>query len=64
MSHHDHQAASPKSETPIDLLLAFFPSKSDIAAFVGGVVAGAGILAVLTLIAFSIGGQKGIWATF
>ena len=63
MSHHDHQA-SPKSENPIDLLLAFFPSKSDIAAFVGGVVAGAGILAVLTLIAFGIGGQKGIWATF
>ena len=64
MSHHEHQAASPKSETPLDLLLAFFPSKSDIAAFVGGVVAGAGILTVLTLIAFSIGGQKGLWATF
>lgn len=64
MSHHDHQAASPQTENLVALLLAFFPGKAEMAAFVGGIVVGAGMLAVLTLLAFAIGGQKGIWPTF
>ncbi len=64
MSHDAPKPASPHAENLVDLLLAFFPGKGEMAAFVGGIVAGAAILGLLTLIAFGIGGHKGIWPTF
>ena len=48
----------------MDLLGKFIPGTGEFAALVGGVFAGAGILGLLSAIAFTIDGHIGIWPTF
>ncbi|HLU39130.1 MAG TPA: hypothetical protein VK081_07075 [Planctomycetota bacterium] len=64
MATHDPHAASQPKETFGSLLAGFFPSQADIGAFVGGMVVGLLILAVLTGLGFLIDGHVGIAPTF
>ena len=66
MSHPDPHAASAAvgDKNLLDLLARFFPSGGELAAFVGGILVGTGILGVLATIGFLINGHIGIWPTF
>ncbi len=64
MSNPIPRAEAKGDENILDLLSRFFPSGGEIAAFVGGIVLGGGILGVLVAVAFLLGGHIGIWRTF
>ena len=74
MSQHDPHHVASHVATPADtsvsretfagLLNNFFPSRSEFVTFVGGLIWGVVLLAVLAGLGYLVGGHLGIWPTF